>query len=316
LPLSIAKNNASGAGTGWKLIGNGRDFMTFVNAAVTKRDSIAASTPRYESDLSLYVQNSASISYVKVSGPGLPSGGIFLRYKSGCDFLTITPPKLGITSVSSVSDLADPNSGTTSNTTNTAYSSQTIPCSNLYRLQVIKISDGTDVTFSSNQWLQSIPQKTNTEVSAINANDLYAFEIHKTDNTTLTYWNRLRAKPLLANEIKNQVKFVNFTDATKALMTNGTSFYVGGKAPSLSWTTPSNTALPYKVTFFHPAGSDEINIPYGSASTTVPCSGNTECNGTNYVSTMGSSLTSSSQYVFQLLTRNRFDLQILTQLVR
>ena len=220
---------------------------------------------------------------------------------------------MGITTVSSVNDLANPNDSTT----NTAYSNQAMPCSSLFRMQVIKISDGSNFTFGSNQWLQSVPQKTNEEVLALNANDLYAFEIHKTDNTTLTYWNRLRAKPVTANEVKNQVKFVDFTDATKAMMTStGANFYVGGAAPRVSWTTPENTALPFKVTFFHVEGSDEVNVPYGSASTIVPCSGNTECDGVNYVSTMGNGLGVSSQYLFQLMTRNRFDLKIITQLVR
>jgi len=310
--VSIAKNNASGAGTGWKLVGNGRDFNTNVSATVTKRISQGLTTSRYESDLSLYIEDNASISYVKVNGGGLPSSGLFLRRRSGCDALTIVPPKSATTSVSSVSDLDGPTT-----TTNTSYPGQTIPCSTLYRLQVIKIIDGSDVTFTSNQWLQASPQKTNTEVLALNANDLYSFEITKTDNTKVTYWNRLRSKPMTANEIKNQVKFVDFTDATKAMMTSGgANFYSGGSAPKISWTTPQNTALPFKVSFFHPAGSDAISIPYGSASATVPCSDNTDCSGSNYVSTMGSSLTTSSQYIFELMTRNRYDLKILTQLVR
>jgi hypothetical protein len=311
--VSIAKNNASGAGTGWKLIGNGRDFNTGVSAAVVKRISQGLSTSRYESDLSLYIQDNTSISYVKVYGGGLPSDGLYLRRKTGCDFLTITPPKSGVTSVSSVNDLANPNDSST----NTAYASQAIPCSSLYRLQVTKISDGSNFTFTTNQWLQAAPQKTNDDVLALKANDLYAFEIHKNDNTTLTYWNRLRAKPITASEIKNQVKFVYFTDATKAMMTStGANFYGGGTAPTISWTTPQNTALPFKASFFHPGGSDMINVPYGNASASVPCTGNTDCNGTNYISTMGSSLISSSQYIFELMTRNRYDLQIITQIVR
>ena len=310
--VSIAKNNASGAGTGWKLVGNGRDFNTNVSATVTKRISQGLTTSRYESDLSLYIEDNASISYVKVIGGGLPSSGLFLRRRSGCDALTIVPPKSATTSVSSLSDLDGPTT-----TTNTSYPGQTIPCSTLYRLQVIKIIDGSDVTFTSNQWLQASPQKTNTEVLALNANDLYSFEITKTDNTKVTYWNRLRSKPMTAIEIKNQVKFVDFTDATKAMMTSGgANFYSGGSAPKISWTTPQNTALPFKVSFFHPAGSDAISIPYGSASATVPCSDNTDCNGSNYGVTMGSSLTTSSQYIFELMTRNRYDLKILTQLVR
>jgi hypothetical protein len=153
---------------------------------------------------------------------------------------------------------------------------------------------------------------------AINANDVYTFEIVKTNNTKVTYLNRLRAKPLTVAEVP-KINFVDYTADSIGLMNASSStFFTGGKAPKVSWTTPINTALPFKVTFFHPAGSDEIGVPYGSSSTTVPCSSNTECSGTNnsgsdYV-TM--TLTSTSQYLFQLMTRNRYDLQILTQLVR
>ena len=321
--VSIAKNNASGAGTGWKLTGNGRLFNTSINAAVAKRISMGLNTSRYESDLNTYVQYDPAISYVKIYGTGtnnggLPSAGLFLRPKTGCDFLTITPPRLNVTTVNSIADLADPNTASA----NTAYNNQAGTCSALYRLQVIKISDGSDSTFTTNQWLQASPQKTNAEILALNANDLYGFEIHKTDGNIVTYWNRLRAKPITANEIRNQIKFVDFTDATKAMMTSGgANFYGGGAAPTIGWTTPLNTALPFKATFFHPAGSDEINVPYGKGSTTIPCSGNAECTGANYsgpnyVSTMGSTLTSTSQYVFQLITRNRFDMQIMTQVAR
>jgi len=307
--VSVAKNNASGANTGWKLVGNQRDYNTSMNSAVAKRISAGgANTSRYETSLSPYIQFNSGISYAKVTGPGLPSGGLFLKPRDGCDALTIIPLKSdGVT-------LIDPNKPST----NDAYSSQTVPCSTLYRMQVAKISDGTAVTFTSNQWLQASPQKTNAEVLAINANDVYTFEIFKTNNTKVTYLNRLRAKPLTVAEVP-KIKFVDYTADSIGLMNqSGSTFFAGGKAPKVAWTTPENTALPFKVTFFHPAGSDEINVPYGSASTTVPCSSNTECSGTNnsgsdYV-TMN--LTSSSQYLFQLMTRNRYDLQIFTQLVR
>lgn len=318
--VSIAKNNASGSGTGWKLVGNRRDYNANISAAVVKRTSQGLATSRYESDLNVYVQYNDDISYVKVYGVGannggLPSSGLFLRRKRGCDFLTITPLKSGKTSVSSVSDLEDPNSTIASGT----WAGQTIPCSALYRLQVIKMSDGSNLTFSNNQWLQASPQKSDAEVLAINLGDLYAFEIHKTNGQILTYWNRLRGKPMLASEIKDKIKFVEFTDTTKAMMTSsGANFYGGGAAPTVSWTTPPFTPLPFNVKFFHPAGSDIAFVPYGSASATIFCTSNTECNGSgpNYISTMGSSLTNSAQYLFELMTRNRFGLTILTQIVR
>ena len=307
--VSIAKNNASGANTGWKLVGNGREFNTNMSASVTKRISAGgANTSRYENSLSAYIQSNSTISSVKVTGPGLPSTGLFLKNRTGCDFLTIVPLRNdGVT-------LVDPNTAST----NDAYSSQAVPCSSLYRLQVAKISDGSAVTFSSNQWLQANPQTTDAQVLAINANDVYTFEITKTNGTKVTYLNRLRAKPLTVAEVP-KIKFVDYTPESIALMNASSSmFFTGGNAPKVSWTTPSNTALPFKVTFFHPAGSDQLNVPYGSSYGTVLCSNNTECTGTNNTGSnyLPMTLTSSSQYLFQLVTRNRYDLQILTQLVR
>lgn len=291
--ISIAKNNVSGANTGWKLVGNQRDFDTSMSASVVKRVSAGGkNTNRYESSLNPYIQRNSNINYVKVTGPGMPSGGIFLKNRAGCDFLTIVPA---------------------------INSNQAVPCSTLYRLQVARISDGTPVTFSSNQWLQANPQKTDAEVLAINANDVYTFEIYKTNNTKVTYLNRLRAKPITVAEVP-KVRFVDFKDETKALMNPSSStFFTGGNAPKVEWTTPANTALPFRASFFHPDGSDEIRVPYGSASGTVLCSNNAQCTGTNntgsnYLPMMD--LTDSSQYLFQLMTRNRYDLQIFTQLVR
>ncbi len=307
--ISVAKNNASGANTGWKLVGNQRDYNTSMSSAVTKRISAGgANTSRYETSLSPYIQYASGIAYAKVTGPGLPSGGLFLKPRTGCDFLTIIPLKSdGVT-------LIDPNTPST----NDAYNGQTVPCSSLWRMQVAKISDGSAVTFSSNQWLQAIPQKTNAEVLAINANDVYTFEIFKTNNTKVTYLNRLRAKPLTVAEVP-KINFVDYTAESIGLMNASSStFFSGGNAPKVSWTTPINTALPFKATFFHPAGSDEVNVPYGSSYGTVLCSNNTECTGANNTGSnyLPMTLTSSSQYLFQLMTRNRYDLQILTQLVR
>lgn len=307
--VSIAKNNVSGANTGWKLVGNQRDFDTSMSASVTKRISAGGlNTNRYETSLSPFIVSNSSISNVKVTGPGLPSTGLFLKNRTGCDFLTIVPFRNdGVT-------LVDPNTPST----NTAYSNQTVPCSSLYRLQVAKISDGTPVTLNSNQWLQASPQKTNAEVLAINANDIYTFEITKTNGSKVTYLNRLRAKPVTVAEVP-KIRFVDYTEATKGLMNPSSStFFTGGNAPKIAWTTPENTALPLKVTFFHTAGSDELRVPYGSSFGTVLCSNNTECTGTNNTGSnyLPMTLTSSSQYLFQLMTRNRYDMQILTQLVR
>ena len=116
--VSVAKNNASGANIGWKLVGNGLEFNTNMSASVTKHISVGgANTSRYENRLSAYIQSNSTISSVKITGPGLPSTRLFLKNSIGCDFLTIAPFRNdGVT-------LVDPNIAST----NDAYSSQVVP---------------------------------------------------------------------------------------------------------------------------------------------------------------------------------------------
>jgi hypothetical protein len=100
------------------------------------------------------------------------------------------------------------------------------------------------------------------------------------------------------------------------------TIYAGGIQPVVEWTTPDNTARPFKVTFFHPAGTDERNVPFSVSSTQIRCSGNSACSGSegNYSSNvddaLGDPTTDGKQFLFQLLSRNRFDLQLFTQLSR
>jgi hypothetical protein len=135
----------------------------------------------------------------------------------------------------------------------------------------------------------------------------------------VTYWNRLRSQPLQTADLA-RVNYVDFKLETVALMKTGT-IYSGGVGPTVAWTTPPNTARPFKVTFFHPQGTDEINVPFSVASTQIRCSGNNACSGStgSFNSTVDDLLVNPSdgqQYLFQLISRNRFDLQLFTQLSR
>lgn len=288
---TVAENNPTGY-TGWQLVGNQRDYETFVNGVATNR--ISANTPannRYETGLNLYVGTSTSIASVVVTGPGLTTA-ITLKPKTGCDFLTIVP------SVST-----NPNANTNSG--------GAWPCSSLYRVRSLK-TDGTAFTPSSNSHL--FGSLTDADITAIQPLDLYKFVITKTDASTVTYWNRLRSRPLTVAEMA-QVKYVDFTAATKAMMTTGT-LYAGGTPPTIGWSVPANAPRPFLAYFFHVAGSDRIGVPFSSTSATIPCSGNTECSGSQYVTTLTNGLTASSQYGFQAVSRNRFDTQIFAQLWR
>jgi len=293
--VSVAENSPSG----WILVGNQRDFNTFINAAASKR-IIANNTAnnRYETGLNLYIQDNSAITNVNVTGPGLPLLGIDLKRRNGCDFLSIAP-------VGGV-----PNN-----------------CAGYYRVNSIKVNGGAFVpTSSTHLFAYDATRKgrffTDEEIrTEILPNSLYKFVITKTDNTTVTYWNRLRSQPLQTADLA-RVNYVEFKPETVALMKTGT-IYSGGVPPTVSWTTPDNTARPFKVTFFHPQGTDERNVPFSVASTQVRCSGNSACSGSegNYSSNvddevLGNPATDGKQFLFQLLSRNRFDLQLFTQLSR
>jgi hypothetical protein len=293
--VSVAQNSP----TGWKLVGNQRDFNTFINAAASKR-IFANNTGwnRYETGLNLYIQDNAAIVNVNVTGPGLPDLGIDLKRRAGCDFLSIA-----------------------------SVGGQTPNCAAYYRLNAKRINGTAFSIPSSGSYLYASDSTrkgqffTDQEIrDNIPTNSLYKFVITKTDGATVTYWNRLRSQPLQTADLA-RVNYVDFKPETVALMTTGT-IYSGGVGPTVAWTTPPNTARPYKVTFFHPQGTDERNVPFSVASTQIRCSVNDAClagSGGSYNGTVDDELVNPSdgkQYLFQLISRNRFDLQLFTQLSR
>jgi hypothetical protein len=289
--VSVAENSP----TGWKLVGNQRDFQTFINAAASKRIfTNNTANNRYETGLNIYLQGNTGMSKAVVTGPGLPVSGITLFNRSECDFLSISP------------DGVNPPTN----------------CAGYYRLNAARIN-GTSFTItgptaylfasdSSRKGRFFTDDEIRTEIPP---NSLYKFVITKTDNTTVTYWNRLRSQPLQTADLA-RVRYVEFTPATIALMQTAT-LYDGGAKPTVAWTVPANTAKPYKATFFHRRGTDEKNFSFAVTSTQIACSGNTSCaTGGDYVTGLSNGLISSDQYMFQLISRNRFDLQLFTQLSR
>lgn len=289
--VSVAENSP----TGWKLVGNQRDFNTFINAAASKRTFVNnTANNRYETGLNIYLQGNTGMSKAVVTGPGLPVSGITLFNRSECDFLSISPD--GVTPPTN--------------------------CAGYYRLNAVRIN-GTSFTItgptaylfasdSSRKGRFFTDDEIRTEIPP---NSLYKFVITKTDGSTVTYWNRLRSQPLQTADLA-RVKYVEFTPATIALMQTAT-LYDGGVKPTVAWTVPANTAKPFKATFFHRRGTDEKNLSFAVTSTQIACSGNTSCaTGGDYVTGLSNGLISSDQYMFQLISRNRFDLQLFNQLSR
>lgn len=294
--VTVVENNPTGM-SGWKLVGNQRDFNTFINGVASKRIiTNNQANNRFETGLNIYLQGNSGMSKAVVTGPGLPAAGITLFNRTSCDTLSISP------------DGVNPPSN----------------CVSYYRLNAMK-TDGSAFVPTSNTYLFATTDParggrffTDAEIrTQVPAYGLYKFLITKTDNTQVTYWNRLRSQPLQTIDLA-RARFLDFDDATYALMRTAT-IYNGGIKPTVAWKTPANSPKPFKVTFFHLEGSDEQNVPFSISSTKVPCSGNIECasgGSGDYINNLTANLTASSQYMFQLLSRNQFDLQLFTQISR
>ena len=305
---TVAENNHTGY-SGWRLVGDQRIFNTLINGVALKRNSINDSTQnRYETGFNIFIERPvqtglsgtayssagnltyrSKIKQVVVTGPGLPNLGITLKPKAGCDFLAIWR--------------SDNN---------------TLPyCASLYRLRSL-LTDGI-TSFSPTANIRYMyDSKSDADIEAIKPLDLYKFVIdyytNTTDNTTstITYWNRLRSRPLTVAEM-GQVRFVDFTDATKAQLATAT-LWTGGSDLTLSWTVPENTPSPFTAYFFHGAGSDNTLVSPATRTAKIPCAGNSDCNGGT--GAYNSGLVTTGQYVFQVVSRNRFDTQIFTQITQ
>lgn len=307
---TVAENNHT-ASSGWQLVGDQRIFDTLINGVAVKRISI--NTPannRYETGFNIFIKKPiqtgltgtaatnagatarSKIKQVVVRGEGLPGGltgsGITLKPKAGCDFLAIMK------------------------------SDNSIPyCASLYRLRSL-LTDGVTSFSPSAAISYMYDTKTDANIEAIKPLDLYKFTIeyytNTTDDTTstITYWNRLRSRPLTVAEM-GQVRFTDFTDATKAKLTTAT-LWAGGSDLTLSWTVPENAPSPFTAYFLHAAGSDNVLVSPATRTARIRCAGNLDCSGGT--GSYNSSLVTTGQYIFQVVSRNRFDTQIFTQITQ
>jgi hypothetical protein len=280
--VTVAVNGS----TGWLLTGNQRDYYTYVNGFAAQRVSVnTPASTRFETGLNLFVRSDAGVSSAVVTGPGLPDAGTTLVKKSGCDYLTIVDPSLG-----------------------------TAPaCASLYRLRALH-ADGT--SFAPPPAIAYLfGSRTDAQIAGIQPLAMYKFVL-TTNSGTITYWNRLRDRPLTIAEMSD-IRNVQFDAASRQLVTSGT-LYAGGPPPTLSWTVPYGAAAPYVAMFLHRAGDELLRIPLTATSVTLPCTTNTECSDANgdYVTTISSGLATTDQFQFQVIARTPFDLQVFSELAR
>jgi hypothetical protein len=287
--ITVAENNPTGR-TGWYLTGDQREIDARVEPlAIFRKCLNNACTSRYDSGFSFYItdntSDNATISRALVTGPGLPTAGVRLIKKTGCENLTIE-------------------NGTTGNANG---------CVAGYKLASWN-TNGTAFTVGSTApylWRFGTTVKTEAElkthVMSINPLDVYKFEITKSNGQVLTYWNRTVSRPPIYEELVGK-PWASFTPNSEALMTTAT-LYSGGTPPVLSWTTPVGATIPFRARFTHTAGADSTLVSQLQKSASVPCSANTECitGSSNYVSTIKDTAFSSNtnSYQIELVSRTR-----------
>jgi len=310
-----------------KLRGNQRLFKTFVNGYVHKRTEIEernANNPKstfYITGINLYfglaeggaggttaagdpasgaapANGSRKVAYVKVTGPGLPAGGVFLNpLLSGCD---------SNYAIAADATTAPPN------------------CTSLYRLSSRGAGAGDNDNFAFKYGNTTSPdpafpsvKMSDAQILQIQPLSAYKFEIWKTNNATATpdyvYIERLRSRPYTMaqdGEI-DRVRWNTLSPETIAALDPvlGTAF-AGGNPSSfvLKWTNQPNAAPTHNVQVQtrKQTGSqlyqDKADVRF-SANTAALANGSQGWPDMNLTTATGMNMA-------QLVSRNRFDTQL------
>src|SRR5262249_22325708 len=156
----------------------------------------------------------------------------------------------------------------------------------LWRMGVDAVARGTPIPFASLpralQPVSADPYLTDAEIANFPPNAVYKLVIALVPGsrtamsrsaTTLTYWNRLRSRPLTSDEI-GKIAFLDMTQETLALLQN----FNGGDKPTLAWTRPDDAAPAFLAAVFHGRFIDFQRVKRSDTSATISCSGNPNCN--------------------------------------
>ena len=307
--------NTAGAAV---LRGNQRRFKVFVAGFVNKRTQIAnkgtasAAGSFYSTGLQIYVgmregnaggaggtsNNNRTVGYVKVTGPGLPAGGLFLRPTlAGCDsFYSI------------------------------AFSATSTPlrCTSLYRLASRAVTATDKDNFAANFGNETrhdfaATMASDATISAIQPYTSYKFELFFTTGAlAATYYERLLSRPATMGTIaeKNgeidKMSWNTLSPDTVSMINAPAGTAFGGGITSsfpVKWKNEANTAPIFSVQVqSNPTGNqlfqDEVSVGSKATSTLLSNTGQGWPNmATN---------STAAFYLVQLITRNEFDKKIFT----
>jgi len=314
--VTVVENSTTTGGV-LKLRGNQRPYYLDISGVVQKRSLLAArlNSPQarstfYATGLNIYLDYNVGnahtlIKYVKITGPLLPVGGIYLRKSvAGCTsyFSIFTHPTNAASTCSAVYQLSS-REASASDTDNWASKFGNAGSPNF---APAKISDA--------------------DILAVQSNAAYKVEVFLEDNTTATYYQRLRSRPYTMGSsatLSGEIDTVKWQEGLQQ-----SSIDAMTPSSSISYTTPlsaftvayvrtPNAAPPFKVYYStQPTTASTLKIE----SVFLPIS-------PNYVAgdVISSSLTTSGGWpeprglldqtnafnMIQFVSRNRFGTTIL-----
>ncbi len=302
---SVAENSAA-TGNTWKLRGNQRPYLMFVNGIAERNLQLprtGAAPSAYTTGLNLYFDLTAGgandavpgtatgVSYVLVKGPGLAAGGQILRPgPGGCDESFVLAASLPPTPLPS-----------------------TQTCSSYLKI-ASKAVDGSAAdpnagSFGSAPDFTAVPVADATIVATLQPMSAYTFEVHRTNGTVLTFVERLRGRPATLQEI-NTVRWNMLADATQAALVPGNAQSFSGGNLTISWVAQSNTP---------PVTSALAQIRTNSASTPVQERQSVAFSANTATLTNGGAgfppvTNAAGGYQFvQLVSRTRSDMQLFSR---
>jgi hypothetical protein len=314
--------------SGFRFVGDQRDFQSFAIPVAQKIVNKATGDYRYEVGVNTYVTNLASSTdtahrkpvMAKITGKGLPSGGLYVAQKANGSCGTYLP----ITGYSRITNNSNGNwanvdttyscagvvvmamnySGTYNNvgTTNARYLKYLGNNGNAIQASVNDSGSIAGVNTAVGNYL------TDSDMTNIGEGEPYTFEITLSDGSTVTYVNRLPTRPLSATEAAAFSFYPTFSAATQTylLSFNGSSPAVINFGTSAGNVHPWSTAI-YWGTGAN-GGTSSINIPYASTSAIVPCAGSAS-NSCGTASNWGSGLS-----MFQVRSRTSDSMDIYSQI--
>ncbi len=296
-PFIVVKkitNLVSSSDAGYRFVGDQRDFTSFILPTVKQTTNLATGGTRTETGLNLQVMNLQSSTdathrkpvMAKVTGKGLPAGGVYLAQKAAgtCgSYLPVTTyERITNNSAGNWANVDEPspcmgvitlaysytNSYNTIGANVVAYLAKIGNDGRTLQAGVNNTGSYTGLATAVGNYLSD------SDLTSIGEGEPYTFEITLSDGSTVSYINRLPTRPLSTAEATAFSYYPTFSAATK----NQLPSFNGSTSTSVEFGTSAGNVHPWSVAIYWgynnaTSGTTSLTVPYTASSITFPCTG-------------------------------------------